>query len=406
MSNLASTSRAQMRYILESVFGVTPSTGNPKNLRFVGESFDFALTKETSKEIRPDRQLTGAVTVDAKSSGDLNIHMQYAEYDPLLEALLLSSFAPFGTMGVSTSFAAAYTANTITATAAPTGTSDFTTLAPGQWFRVTHPTNPNDGKVFRVSLTVPATTTVLTLDASTVAVVSAGGAGAALQTSRLSNGVLERSFTVEKSFNDVSQFFAYRGQYVSKMMLKFASGALLDGSFSFMGRDAIRANATTLPGSPIASQTYQIQNAVTGVGQIWEGGAPLTSTYIKSLDLSFDNNLRGQNAIGNLGPVGIGVGDFAATGTFQAYFANGALFDKFRNDIYSALCISCQDSFGNGYVITHPRIMLMSCKVVASGKNGDVMADFAFTAFSDDANTNAALRKSTFIDRIGLAVAP
>ena len=319
---------------------------------------------------------------------------------------MMSTFSAYGTGGVGTSFSAAYTANTITATVAPTGTSDFTTLMPGQWFRVTHPTNANDGKVFRVSQTVAATTTVLTLDASTVAIVAAASSGAALQSSRISNGVFERSFTVEKNFNDVSQFFAYRGQYVSKMMLKFASGALLDGSFSFMGKDAVRASATTLPGTAIASQTYQIQNAVTGVGQLWEGGAPLTSTYIKSLDLSFDNNLRGQNAIGNLGPVGIGIGDFSATGTFQAYFANGALFDKFRNDVYSSLCVSCQDSSGNGYVITHPRIMLMSCKVVASGKNGDVMADFAFTAFADDANTTAALRKATFIDRIGNAVTP
>lgn len=404
MSNLASTSRAQVRYILESVFGVTPTTGNPKNLRFVGESFDFSLTKETSKEIRSDRQLTGAVTTDAKSSGDLNIHMQYAEYDPLIEALMMSTFTAYGTAGVGASFSAAYTATTITATAAPSGNSDFTLLQPGQWFRVSHAGNANNGKVFRVSLTVPATTTVITLDPSTVAIAVASTAGAALQSSRISNGVLERSFTVEKNFADVSQFFAYRGQYVSKMMLKFASGALLDGSFSFMGKDAIRTSTTSLPGSPIASQTYEIQNAVTGVGQLWEGGVPLASTYIKSLDLSFDNNLRDQGAIGNLGPVGIGVGDFSATGTFQAYFANGALFDKFRNDIYSSLCVSCQDSSGNGYVITHPRIMLMSCKVVASGKNGDVMADFAFTAFADDANPIVALRKSTLIDRVGLAV--
>ncbi len=404
MSNLASTSRAQVRYIQESVFGVTPVTGNPKNIRFTGESFDFALSKDTSKEIRADRQLTGAVTTDATSSGDLNIHMQYAEYDPMLEALLMSTYSAYGTAGAGTTFSAAYSANTITATAAPTGTSDFTTLQLGQWFRVSHPTNANDGKVFRVSLTVAPTTTVITLDASTVAIVVAATSGAALQSSRLSNGILERSFTVEKNFSDVTQFFAYRGQYVSKASLKFASGSLLEGSFSFMGKDAVCTSVTNLPGSPVASQTYGIQNAVTGVGQLWEGGSPLVSTYIKSLDLSFDNNLRNQGAIGTLGPVGIGVGDFASTGSFQAYFANSALFNKFRNDVYTSLCVSCQDSAGNGYVFTFPRIMLMSCKVTASGKNGDVMADFAFSSFADDANAVAALRKSVFLDRIGNAV--
>lgn len=401
---LASTSRAQVRYILESVFGVTPTTGNPRNIRFTGESFDFALSKEVSKEIRADRQLSGAVTTDATSSGDLNIHMQYAEYDPMLEALLMSTYAAHGTAGVGTSFSAAYSATTITASVAPTGTSDFTTLQPGQWFRVSHPSNANDGKVFRVSLTVAPTTTVITLDASTPATVVAATAGAALQSSRLTNGIIERSFTVEKNFSDVSQFFAYRGQYVSKAALKFASGSLLEGSFSFMGKDAVCTTVTSLPGTVIASQTYNIQNAVTGVGQLWEGNAPLTSTFIKSLDLSFDNNLRNQGAIGTLGPVGIGIGDFSSTGTFQAYFVNNALFNKFRNDVYTSLCVSCQDAAGNGYVFTFPRIMLMSCKITASGKNGDVMADFAFSSFADDTNANAALRRSTFIDRVGLAV--
>lgn len=404
MSNLASTSRAQLRYIPETVFGVTPVTGNPKNLRFVGESFDFSLSKETSKEIRSDRQLTGAVTVDATSSGDINFHMQYAEYDPIFEALLMSTYAAYGTNGVGTSFSAAYTATTITASAAPTGSSDFTTLQLGQWFRVNHAANANNGKVFRVSPSVAPTTTVITLDAATPAVVAASSAGATVQASRLSNGVFERSFTVEKNFADVGQFFAYRGQYASKASLKFASGALLEGSFSFMGKDAVNATATTLPGTPVASQTYEIQNAVTGVGQLWEGGSPLTTTYLKSMDLMIDNNLRNQGAIGNLGPVGIGVGDFSATGSFQAYFANGTLFNKFRNDVYSSLNVSCQDAAGNGYIFSYPRIQLMTCKVVASGKNGDVMADFTFTAFSDDANAVPALRKSLIIDRVGNAV--
>lgn len=406
MSTLASTSRAQMRYIPEAVFGVTPITGNPKSLRFTGESFDFAQSKEVSKEIRSDRQLTGATTVDATSSGDLNFEMQYAEYDPIIEALLMSSFAAYGTNGVGTSFSAAYTANTITASVAPTGASDFTTLQRGQWFRVNHPTNANHGKVFRVSTAVAPTTTVITLDASTVATVAAAQVGCALQSSRLTNGVFERSFTLEKEFADVAQFFAYRGQYVSKASLKFASGALLDGSFSFMGKDAIRSAVTTLPGTPVASQTYEIQNAVKGVGQFWEGGVPLANTFVKSLDLMVDNNLRNQGAIANLGPVGIGVGDFSATGSFQAYFANGSLFDKFVSDVYTSMVVSCQDSSGNGYVFTYPRIMLMSSKTVASGKNGDVMADFTFTAFSDDANAIPALRKTLFIDRVGNAVAP
>lgn len=404
MSNLASTSRAQMRYILETAFGVTPLAGNPRNLRMTGESLDFTLTKETSKEIRSDRQLSGATVVDAASAGDISIHMQYGEYDPLIEAALMSSYVYFGVAGVGATFAAAYTATTVTAAVATAGVSIFTALKPGQWTRIAHPGSLNNGKLVRVSTTVAPTATVLTVDASTPLIVEASSAGAVLQASRLTNGVFERSFTFEKQLSDVNQFFAYRGQYVGKLALKFASAALLDGTISLMGKDGVRANATTLPGAPIASQTFEIQNAVTGVGQLWEGATPITDTYIKTLDLTIDNNLRSQGAIANLGAVGIGVGDFAVTGSFQAYFANGDLYDKFRNSVYTALTLSCQDVDGNGYVFTLPRVQLMTAKVVTPGKNADVMADFTFTAFADDKNANAALQKTLIVDRIGSAV--
>jgi len=61
---------------------------------------------------------------------------------------------------------------------------------------------------------------------------------------------------------------------------------------------------------------------------------------------------------------------------------------------------------GNGYIITMPRVNLMSAKVVAGSKDADLMADFELQAFSDDANAVAGLRKTIFIDRVGVALAP
>lgn len=407
MSALASTSRVQMRRIKETVFGVTPTTGNPANMRMTGESLDFTLSKDTSKEIRADRQLSGSTTTDAMSGGDINIHMQYAEYDTELQALFMSSYAVLGANGETTSFSAAYTANTITAGAAPTGPSALTNLQLGQFFRVSHPANPNNGKVLRVSSSVAPTATAITLDASTPAIVSAGGAGATVQASRLTNGVTESSFTYEKWLGDVGQFFAYRGQYIAKMALKFASASLLEGSFTLMGKDAVRTTATTLPGIPTASKTFEIQNAVRGVGQLWEGGVPLTTTFIKSLDFTVDNNLRNQGAVGNLGPVGIGTGDFSVSGSVSIYFSatgGASIYDKFLSDTYTALTFSDQDAAGNGYIWTLPRVMLKTGKVVAGSKNADFMAEFTFEAYADDTNAVPALRQTLFLDRVGVPI--
>lgn len=402
MPTLASTSRAALGFIAESTFGTTPGAGTAKNIRFTGESFSFDLSKEVSKEIRADRQNSGATTVDATANGGFNFEMQYREYDPFFQAALFSTYGAYGTDGVSTTFTADFAATTITASVAPVGANAFTNIAKGQWLRLLAPTHANDGKLVRASTSVAASATVITLDASTPLSVGTGVALCAVQTSRLANGTTAQFFSFEKQLLDVTQYLTYKGMHVSKMNWKIAAGALSEGSFEFLGKTSTRAGVTALPSALGASQTFNIQNGVTGVGQLWEGTSPLTGTYVKSLDIAVDNNLRSQTAIGTLGAVGIGVGDMKTTGSFDAYFADGAQYDKFLADTYTSITVATQDTSGNGYVLTLPRVLLMTAKVVAGQKNTDLMASFTYEAFSDDANATAALRKTMFIDRVGV----
>lgn len=404
MPTLATSSRVQLAYVKETDFGVTPGTGNGKSLRMTGESLNFDVSKEESKEIRADRQIASATSVDASAAGGVNFHMQYAEYDPFLEALLGNSYTVYGTNGVSAAFSATFATGTITAGVAPTGADAFTNLQLGQWIKVNAPSSPNDGKFVRVSTTTAPTTTVITLDASTP--LTAGGpvAGSSIATSRLANGVTAMSFSMEKQLTDVGQYFTYRGMSASKMSLNFAASSLTDGSLDFMGKDAVRHVASQLPGVQAASNTYDIQNGVKGITQLWEGGAPLTSTYIKSLSMSVDAGLRARKALANFGSVSMGQGDFKVSGQMEVYFADGQLYDKFLNDVYTSLCLATQDTAGNGYIMTMPRVMLMNAKVTAGQKNQDIMAQFDYTAYSDDANAVAGLRKTLFIDRVGVAV--
>lgn len=407
MPALASSSRVQLSYIKETVFGTTPGAGNGRNLRITGESLNFDYSKESSKEIRADRQTGGATTVDATAAGSINFHMQYAEYDGLMEAALQGTWSVFGTNGVGATFAGTFVVgppSTITAGAATTGSSLFTLLQAGQWFRLTAPTHANDGKLCRVSTTIAPSSTVITLDPSTPLVAGTGVANCTVSTARLTNGVAQNSFSIEKSFTDIVQFLTFRGMTVNKMNLNFAAASLTDGSFEFMGKNVVRNAATQLPGSATASYSYDIQNSVRGVGQLWEGGIPLASTFVKSMSLALNNNLRGQKAVANLGNVGIGSGDLQFTGSLEVYFADGAIYDKFINDTYTSLIVSTQDTAGNGYVFSLPRVLLMNGRVVAQGENQDVMATFDFEAFADDANATAALRKTIFVDRVGAAV--
>lgn len=414
---LASANRVQLGYSPEDTFGTVKATGNYFNLRMTGESLNFDLTKENDKEITSDGQMSSVSTTGAQAAGDVKVHMQYAEYDRFFASVMRSAWVAFGTNGVGAAFSGTFTtgtmgtvAGTITAGAATSGSSIFTSLQRGQWFKLNAPTNGSDGAIVRVSTTVAPTSTVITLDVNTPLPAAATTlAGCSIAASRLTNGVTLTPFSIERQVTDTTpaQYMVFRGMYPSKFSTSFASGSLTEGTFTFLGKDMRRRDTTSwLAGTAVASQAYDIQNAVTGVGNIWENGAPLASTSIKSLSLDIDSGLRAQTAIGTLGLVGVGIGTFMAKGTMEVYFADGALFDKFLNDTFTSVSFSTKDTAGNGYVFTFPRVQLTSAKVMAGGKDTDLMASFEYTAYGDKGNAIPALRQTLFIDRFGAAVTP
>lgn len=395
----ASTSRAQVRYKPEAVFGAIDAAGNPFDLRMTGESLDFSIQKERSREIRADRQTSDLVPVSAQASGGINFELSYNEYDDLFQAALMGTWAVYGTNGVGTSFSAAYAANTITAAVAPTTTSAFTNLALGQWIQIQHAGNANDKKWVKIHAVTAPTSTVITLDAATPLTVVGSTAGASLSASRLANGTVERSFSIEKAFNDINQFFAYRGMNAASLEMGFQSGQIVSGSFGFQGKDAVRAGATQLPGAPVASSAYEIMNAVSGVGQILENGAVITGTFIKGISLSLNNSLRARDAIGVLGAASIGTGTIAMSGTLEVYLADGTLYDKFLANTPSSISAVVQDAAGNGYVVTLPRLKYGDAKVNAGALDQDAMLSLPFEGLRDPASGSTIL-----IDRAGAAV--
>lgn len=393
----ASANRAQVRYAVESTFGVTPTTGNHSNLRMTGESLDFAIQTQTSQELRSDRQTTDVVQVGASASGGINFEMSYKEYDVLLEAVLQGTWAHFGTdgLGVAASVGIDSTAGTLTWGVAPTGTSALTGLEVGQWFKLIAPSDAADGAYLKVA---SRTSTVITVAASTPIPgtgTRAGVANTQIKTSRVKNGTVQRSFSIEKELADVTQFFLYRGMTTSKMSMSFQSGSIVGGSFEFMGKDAQRLTSTGLAGTASASETYDVANAVAGVGKIMEAGADLAGTFIKSLTLDVDNGLRAQDAIGTLGAVGIGSGTLSASGNIEVYFADGTMYDKFRNNTATSLSWFVRDGAGNGYVVTLPKIKFSGGKINAGGLNQDVMLSMQWQGLMD-----AVSGKTILVDRL------
>lgn len=401
---LGSSSSTGVRLIKEVTFGTTPVAGNSKELRITGESLDYTITKESSKEINPSRGVSNMVPTDASTSGGLQLEMHYNGPDDLIESTMQSAWTVFGTAGEGTATATTgITTTSITASAATSGVNLFTILKKGQWFRIKS-AGANNGKILRVSTITAPTSTVITLDVNTPAVASTGES-IQIQSSRLTHGLAQTSFSIERVSADIGVFSIFRGQTPGKMSVNIASGGLSTVSFDFMGKDADQDTATYLPGTPVAASDYDIHSGVSGAtNAVWMDGAPVTGTYVKTVSVDFDNGLRARGAIGVLGAIDIGSSTINCTSNCQVYFANKDLFVKFKANTNSSLIFMSTDSAGNGYAVTLPRVNISSYKTNASGKDADMMVDLSLTALLDAANADATLRKLIFIDRFGSSV--
>ena len=399
----ASSSLAIVRAIKETVFGVTPIAGNSTVLRIKGESLDFDLTKTPSAEINDTRTIADVMPTSAKATGGLMMEMRAIGIEEFMESALQSAFVKFGTAGLGAATATTnIAANSINAAVATSGTSAFTALAQGQWFRIVS-AGANNGKIARVSTTVAPTASVLTVDASTPLVVSSGES-IQIQSARLTHGTVQTSFTIERQNPDIGVFMAYRGMTPEKYNLKVASGALSEASFEFIGKDAIEGVATVMPGTAIPADAFAIHSGVSGAtNAIWMDGAPISGTFAKSADLAFNNSLRSQEAIGTLGAIGIGSGTIDCQISMQIYFADKSTFAKFRLNQNQAVSFATTDAAGNGYIVTLPACSITKWKSNASAKDQDQMVDLTLMALRDAANPTVALRRAIFIDRVGVA---
>ena len=396
---LAGTSRTNLRYAIESVYGTIPSTPAPETLRMTGESLAYTIGKTASSEIRGDRQTLDLVPTSASAGGGVNFEMSYREYDDFLQAALQGTWVQFGTNGVGASIptSATFAAGTLTAGSATSSTSIFTALALGQWVKIAGSTITGQNIWAQVSLTVAPTSTVLTFQGTPfTGLTGNGGTAVTVSASRLVNGTTLRSFSIEREFADIAQFFVYKGMNANKLNLSFASGAMITGSLDFLGKDGARAAATQLIGTPTVSTVYDILNGVSSVSNVLEGGAALSGTFIKSATISLDNKLRGQGALGVLGNAAIGNSTFDLQGSLEVYLADGTYYDKFIANTASSFSLRMADSSGNGYVITIPNLKYGDAKVTAGSKDQDAMLSLPWNGLKD--TTTGA---SIIIDRAG-----
>lgn len=90
--SFADANRAQIRYIEESTFGVTPASGTTREVRLTSSSLTANKETVVSDELRADRMVSDIVEVAASSGGDINFEWSSGPQDEFLAAFLLSQW--------------------------------------------------------------------------------------------------------------------------------------------------------------------------------------------------------------------------------------------------------------------------------------------------------------------------
>jgi len=202
--------------------------------------------------------------------------------------------------------------------------------------------------------------------------------------SSIKNGVAINSYTIQKHFQDldVPVFQNFVGCKVGSMNLSFTNGSILTGSFSVMGFNATAGTTQVAGATIIASPTQSVMNAVSNLVNIEEDGVASTMV-IKSMTLELNNNLRGQDAIGSLGHIGIALGKCEVKGNITAYFKDLVQYNKFLNNTSFALGFRCQDDVSDYYEFTMPNCKFETATIVSGGSDQDIMIEGTYRAIYD-----------------------
>lgn len=206
----------------------------------------------------------------------------------------------------------------------------------------------------------------------------------------LTNGILTPSFTLEEAFTDVGQFRLWKGMRVGSMSLSASVGAIVTGSFGWMGLTETDDETGLVigSGSRTAASTNTPWNATANVASVTIGGVQ-TTVCVQSFDLSINNNLRDQLCIGSENPVATPYGTMAITGNLKGIFdAWDELYDTFKAHTPIALAFSFVGAEGDTTTITLPNTYLTTGTVNPGGVNSDVAESYGFQAVPNQAGTS------------------
>ena len=355
-----------------------------QNYRFTDESLAANTDTTQSEEIRPDRQVSDTIRTQISVEGDISWEFSAKTHDDLLEGFAMSKWSEYLDLSGTVSAVSVGTSDDYDKFTSDTaaGGPDLSNVIVGQWIETRDFTNTENNGYFKV-MSLDTSTAVHEIEvAGTDLVDEADATDVKIDGSVLTNGVERKSYTFEKRFNDLPDadaFQTFHGCRIGTMDLDVSADAILTGSFGVSGAGFDPAQDGPTADDYLEAGTERVMNAIDHVSYLREG-SKLIELDVMSISLSGDNNLRTQTAIGNLPPIGIGIGTISFTGNMEVYHTTRDLLNKYLSFEDTSVSFLLKDFDGNAYMFELEAMNYTEGAANVGGQDEDVMTELAFSA--------------------------
>lgn len=216
----------------------------------------------------------------------------------------------------------------------------------------------------------------------------------AWSTNTLKNGITQKSFTIEKTFEAgaTDQYHRLTGCIADSMSLSIQSQQIVTGSFSFLGKGFSSAQAAIAGSSYTAANANPVINAAANFASLTMTG--VTSPELTSLNINIANNLRQQQVIGSIEARGIGTGRFEVTGDLTAYFENEEMYDLFLAGTAADLSFNIGGAATKKYQFDIAKLKFETGAIVAGGNDQDVLVNMTFRGLYDGTDNTLEITRT------------
>lgn len=209
-------------------------------------------------------------------------------------------------------------------------------------------------------------------------------------------GNTPKSFSIEEGFEDISQYRLFTGCSVSQASFSIKPNQMITSTFSLVGSDMVLSSTSVDPTkAPISGNTPF--DSYNGTLKISNSGSSLSSlANVTGLDFSINNHLSATFVVGSSSTPQLEYQLATVEGTLTAYFDSFTLYNRFLNEVDTALEVSVTGPSGvNSYTFLFPRVKFNTGDVPLEGPTSRVLS-MSFVALYDSVeNTNIKLTKTS-----------